>query len=61
MSRSGLCMHSGAKHSREQLMRESFDAVFDTIMDWTGAREPWQPISRPAVIAWLVFYLAFAA
>ena len=30
-------------------------------MDWSGAREPWQPMSRPAVIAWLVFFLAFAA
>ena len=42
-------------------MPESFDAIFDAIMDWTGAREPWDPMSRPAVIAWLVFYLAFLA
>jgi hypothetical protein len=30
-------------------------------MDWSGAREPWKGISRPAVIAWFVFYLAFLA
>jgi len=42
-------------------MREQLDAIFDAIMDWTGAREPWQPMSRSAVTAWLVFYLAFVA
>jgi len=50
---------------RESFTRESVDAMFDTIrdaiMDWTGAREPWQPMSRSAVTAWLVFYLAFVA
>ncbi len=44
-------------------MREQLYAIFDTIkdaiIDSTGAREPWKPISRPAIIAWLVFYLAF--
>jgi hypothetical protein len=42
-------------------MREQLDAIFDAIMDWSGAREPWQPMSRLAVTAWLVFYLAFVA
>ena len=42
-------------------MREQLDAIFEAIADSTGAREPWNPMSRPAVIAWLVFYLAFAA
>ena len=61
VSRSSLCVHSRAK----PLMREQLDAIFDTIkdaiIDSTGAREPWKPISRPAVIAWLVFYVAFLA
>ena len=43
------------------LMPEQLHAIFDAILDSTGAREPWQPISRPAVAAWLVFYLAFMA
>lgn len=42
-------------------MPEQLRAVFDAILDWSGAREPWKPISRPAVIAWLVFYLVFSA
>ena len=42
-------------------MREQLDAIFDAIMDWSGAREPWQPMSRLAVTAWFVFYLAFVA
>jgi hypothetical protein len=40
-------------------MRESVDATLDSILDWTGAREPWQPMSGSTVTAWLVFYLAF--
>jgi hypothetical protein len=42
-------------------MREQVDEILDAIVDLTGARQPWKPMSRPAVIAWLVFYLAFAA
>jgi hypothetical protein len=42
-------------------MREQFDAMRDAIVDLTGAREPWKPMSRPAVIVWLVFYLGFLA
>jgi hypothetical protein len=31
----------------------------DTIVEWSGAREDWRPISRWAVLAWLVFYVLF--
>lgn len=31
----------------------------DSIVEWSGAREDWRPISRPAVLAWLVFYILF--
>jgi hypothetical protein len=31
----------------------------DSIMEWSGAREDWRPISRWAVLAWLVFYVFF--
>jgi hypothetical protein len=42
-------------------VREQLHAIFDAVIDSTGAHEPWQPMSRPAVITWEVFYLAFAA
>ena len=31
----------------------------DSILEWSGAREDWRPISRWAVLAWLVFYVLF--
>jgi hypothetical protein len=31
----------------------------DSILEWSGAREDWRPISRWAVLAWLVFYALF--
>src|ERR1700687_2174590 len=31
----------------------------DSIAKWSGAREHWQPVSRGAVLAWLVFYVLF--
>ena len=31
----------------------------DSIVEWSGAREDWRPISRWAVLAWLVFYVLF--
>ncbi len=31
----------------------------DSILEWSGAREDWRPISRWAVAAWLVFYVLF--
>ena len=45
----------------ESSLRESIGDILSSLKDWSGAREPWQPISRPAVIAWLVFYVAFVA
>ena len=40
-------------------MPEQLDAILDAFMDLTGAREAWKPISRTAVIAWLIFFLGF--
>ena len=34
---------------------------FDTMMEWAGAREPWRPLPRWAIAAWLVFYALFLA
>lgn len=34
-------------------------AYLDAVADWSNAGEPWRPISRPALIAWLMFYAAF--
>jgi len=31
----------------------------DLIVEWSGAREDWRPVSRWAVVAWLVFYVLF--
>ena len=31
----------------------------DLIMEWSGAREDWRPVSRWTVVAWLVFYVFF--
>jgi hypothetical protein len=31
----------------------------DSILEWSGAREDWRPISRWSVLAWLVFYVLF--
>jgi hypothetical protein len=31
----------------------------DSLVEWSGAREDWRPISRWAVVAWLVFYVLF--
>ncbi len=31
----------------------------DVIVEWSGAREDWRPVSRWAVLAWLVFYVLF--
>jgi hypothetical protein len=36
-------------------MREYLDAI----IEWSGAREDWRPISPWAVAAWLVFYILF--
>lgn len=31
----------------------------DAIIEWSGARQDWKPISRAAILAWLVFYVWF--
>lgn len=31
----------------------------DSIVECSGARDPWRPISRPALLAWLAFYFLF--
>jgi hypothetical protein len=31
----------------------------DSAVKWSGAGEDWRPISRGAIAAWLIFYLAF--
>ena len=31
----------------------------NSIVEWSGAREHWRPVSRGAVLAWLVFYVLF--
>ncbi|MBZ5653831.1 MAG: hypothetical protein LAO56_00980 [Acidobacteriia bacterium] len=32
----------------------------DSLVEWSGSREGWRrPISRPAVVAWLAFYVVF--
>src|SRR5271165_4919664 len=40
-------------------MREYTDSIMDSIVEWSGAREEWRPISRRAVLAWLVLYVLF--
>ncbi len=34
-------------------------AYLQAVADWTQAEEDWRPVSRPALIAWLVFYALF--
>ena len=31
----------------------------DSIVEWSGAREDWRPISRAAILGWLVFFCLF--
>ena len=31
----------------------------DSILAWSGARDHWRPVSRWAVVAWLIFYVWF--
>ena len=35
------------------------NAYLHAIADWTQANEDWRPVSPPALIAWLAFYLIF--
>ena len=38
-------------------MRDSLERL----IEWTHAREPWQPLARWAIAGWMVFYLLFLA
>lgn len=33
--------------------------ILQSIFDWPVFEKPWKPISRPALVAWLVFYIGF--
>jgi len=33
----------------------------DAFLEWSRAREPWQPLPRWAIAAWIAFYLLFLA
>ncbi len=35
------------------------NALMDSIVELSGAREPWRPISRPSAATWLAFYVLF--
>ena len=34
-------------------------AYLDAVADWSSAHEPWSPVSRPSLAAWVIFYAAF--
>jgi len=38
-------------------MRDYLQLIFDQL----GFGEPWKPVSRPALVGWLIFYVAFLA
>jgi hypothetical protein len=40
-------------------MTEFLQSFFTDYFSETCFNQPWKPISRPAVVAWLIFYLAF--
>lgn len=33
----------------------------DALVDWSGAKQPWKPVPRWAIVVWLVFYIWFLA
>jgi hypothetical protein len=33
--------------------------IFDSLVELSGAREQWRPVSKPATVAWLIFYVLF--
>src|ERR1700722_781133 len=35
------------------------NAYVDALVDWSGTREDWRPLSRAAITAWLPFYAIF--
>lgn len=42
---------------QHRYMIESLQSIFDKPI----FEKPWQPVSRPALAAWLVFYIGFLA
>lgn len=42
-------------------MRDYFDAAFKQLREALRLDEPWKPVSRAALVAWLLFYVAFLA
>ena len=33
--------------------------ILDSLVELSGAREEWRPVSKPAIVAWLIFYVLF--
>jgi hypothetical protein len=42
-------------------MLDSLQSIFGVWQDSSWANAPWKPVSRPSVVAWLIFYVAFLA
>src|SRR5258708_29584617 len=40
-------------------MIESLQSIFDQLGLDMGLDRPWQPVSRPALVGWLIFYAGF--
>ena len=40
-------------------MHEFLHSILDSIVEWSGARDDWRPVSRWALLAWLAFYVLF--
>lgn len=40
-------------------MLEYLKAIFETYFDEPWFDKPWKPVSRPALVAWLIFYVLF--
>src|SRR6202041_1775693 len=40
-------------------MIESLQSIFDQLGLDIGLDKPWQPVSRPALVGWLIFYAGF--
>lgn len=40
-------------------MLEWLQSIVETIFPWEKIGKPWQAVSRPALIAWLLFYIGF--
>jgi hypothetical protein len=47
--------------SCEALMLEALQSILEPWKDEPWADQPWKPVSRPALVVWLIFYVAFLA